>query len=211
VDGAGRPSLSWRTDGANPVKLRSVKPHTSITSFACFMRLWRIRRETKVSRLNKNFAVTYVFLVVLPIFGLVGILRSGQNLEAPTSVDGLWTIQAAAIKGAMPSCMSALGLDLDTPITISQSGKKFAINTGKTGGSGLIEGTTLQASLMPAGTLLPAPNCGGDGSVLFTATVEARASPRVLSGMMSLAGCPSCESVKFHAIKQASMREKGAQ
>ena len=164
-----------------------------------------------MSRLNKNAAVTYVFLVILPIFGLVGILRSGQNLEAPTSVDGVWAIQAAAVKGTLPSCMSALGLDLDTPVTISQSGKKFAINTAKTRGSGLIEGTTLQASLMPAGTLLPAPNCGGDGSVLLTATVETKASPRVLSGALSLAGCPSCESVKFHAIKQASRLEKGVQ
>ncbi len=175
------------------------------------MRLWRIRREPEVSHLNKNFAVMYVFLVVLPILGVVGILRSGQNLEAPTSVDGVWTIQADAIKGTMPSCMSALGLDLDTPITISQSGRKFDINTGKTRGSGLIEGMTLQASLMPVGTLLPAPNCGGDGSVLFTATVEVRASPRVLSGLMLLAGCPSSESVKFQAIKQVSMREKGVQ
>jgi hypothetical protein len=171
----------------------------------------RIQRGTKVSHLNKNFAVAYLFLVVLPIFGLVGILRNGQNLEAPASVNGVWAIQAAAIKGALPSCMSALGLDLDTPITISQSGKKFAINTGKIKGSGLIEGTTLQASLMPAGVLLPASNCGDDGSVLLTATVETKASARVLSGALSLAGCPSCESVKFHAIKQASMLEKGVQ
>jgi hypothetical protein len=164
-----------------------------------------------VSRLNKNFAVAYVFLVALPIFGLVGILRRGQNLKAPTSVDGVWAIQAAVTKGTMPSCMSALGLDLDTPVTISQSGKNFAINAGKTRGTGLIEGTTLQASLRRAGTLLPAPNCGGDGSVLLTATVEAKASPRVLSGSLSLASCPSCESVKFHAVKQASTQRQGVQ
>ena len=164
-----------------------------------------------MSRLDKNFAVAYVFLVALPIFGLVGILRSGQNLKAPTSVDGVWTIQAAATKRTMPSCMSALGFDLDTPVTISQSGKNFAINAGEIGGTGLIEGTTLQASLRPAGTLLPAPNCGGDGSVLLTATVEAKASPRVLSGALSLASCPSCESVKFHAVKQASTQKNGVQ
>ena len=155
--------------------------------------------------------MAYVFLVILPIFGVAAILRSGQNLEAPTSVDGVWTIQAAATKGAMPSCMSALGLDVDASITISQSGKKFAIHTQKTRGSGLIEGTTLQASLISVGTLLPTPNCGSDGPVLLTATVEIRASPRALSGVMLLAGCPSCESVKFHAIKQASMREKEVQ
>ncbi len=164
-----------------------------------------------MSRLNRNFAVAYVFLVALPIIGLVGILRSGRSLKAPTSVDGVWNIQAAATKGTMPSCVSALGLDLDTPVTISQSGKNFAINAGKTGGTGLIEGKKLQASLRPAGTLLPAPNCGGDGSVLLTATVEAKASPRVLSGALSVAGCPSCESVEFHAVKQAAAPKKGVQ
>ena len=168
-------------------------------------------REQKVSRLNKNFVVAYVCLVALPIFGLVGILRSGQNLKAPTSVDGVWTIQAATTKGTLPSCMSALGLDLDAPVTISQSGKNFAINAGKTAGTGLIEGTTLQASLRSAGTILPAANCGGDGSVLLTATVEAKASPRVLSGALSLASCPSCESVRFHAVKQASTEKQGVQ
>lgn len=160
---------------------------------------------------SKNFAVTYVFLVVLPIFVLVGILKNGQNLQAPASVDGVWIIQAAAIKEAAPLCMSALGLDLDAPIAISQSGKKFAINAGKTGGSGLIEGTTLQASLMPAGTLLPAPNCGGNGSVLFTATVESKASPRMLAGALSLAGCPSCQPVKFRAVKETSTQRKDVQ
>jgi hypothetical protein len=164
-----------------------------------------------VSRLNKNFVAAYVFLVALPILGLVGILRSGQTLKAPTSVDGVWTIQAAATKGTMPPCMSALGLDLDTLVTISQSGKNFAINAGKTGGTGLIEGTTLQALLRPGGSLLPAPNCGGDGSVLLTATVEVKESVRVLSGALSLASCPSCESVRFHAVKQASTLKKGVQ
>jgi len=164
-----------------------------------------------VSRLNKNFAIAYVFLVVLPIFGMLGILRSGQNLKAPTSVDGVWIIQAAAPNGTITWCMSALGLEADTPVTISQSGKNFAIHAGKTGGTGLIEGTTLHALLRPTGSLLAASHCGRDGSVLLTATVEAQASPRALSGALSLAGCLSCESMEFNAVKQASAEKQGAQ
>lgn len=172
-------------------------------------KLWKFRSGGKVASLTKNFAVAYVVLVALPIVGLVGILRSGQNLKAPTSVDGVWNIQIVATKGIMPSCASTLGLDLDAPVTISQSGRNFAINAGKTGGTGLIEGTTLHASLRPKGTLLLASNCGGDGSVLLTATIEANASPLVFSGVLSVAGCPSCESVKFHAVKQVSAQKKG--
>lgn len=164
-----------------------------------------------MSHSNRNFALAYVFLVALPITGLVGILRSGQSLKAPTSIDGAWSVQATATRGTSSSCMSALGLDPDTRVTISQSGKNFAINSGKTAGTGLIEGTTLQASLRPAGTLPAAANCGGDGSVLLTATVDAKATPRVLSGAFSVAGCPACESVEFHAVKQAATQKKGAQ
>ena len=164
-----------------------------------------------MSHSNRNFAVAYVFLVALPITGLVGILRSGRSLKAPPSVDGVWSVQATGTTGTLSSCMSALGLDQDARVTISQSGKNFAINTGKTAGTGLIEGTALQASLRPAGPLSAAPNCGGDGSVMLTATVDAKASPRTFSGALSVADCPSCESVEFHAVKQASTQKKGAQ
>jgi hypothetical protein len=164
-----------------------------------------------VSHSNRNFAVAYVFLVALPIVGLVGILKSGRNLKAPTSVDGAWSVQATATSGTSSSCMSALGLSADTRVTISQSGNNFGISFGKAAGTGLIEGTSLQASLKPAGPFPAAPNCGGDGSVLLTATVDVKASPRVLAGALSVAGCPPCESVEFHAVKQASTQKKGAQ
>lgn len=163
-----------------------------------------------MSHSNRNFAVAYVFLVALPITGLAGILRSGRNLKAPTSVDGVWRVQAVAVKKSLSSCVS-LDLDPDTPVTISQSGKNFAINSGKIAGTGLIDRTTLRASLGPTDTLHPVPNCDGDGSVLLTATVDAKASPRVLSGALSVAGCPSCEPVEFHAVRQASTQKKGAQ
>jgi hypothetical protein len=124
-------------------------------------------------------------------------------------VDGVWIIQAAATKSPLSVCVSSLGLDPDTPVTISQSGKNFTINAGKAKGTGAIDGTTLQAQLSPA--KVPAANCGNDGSVALAATLEAKASPRALSGVLSVAGCPSCESVEFHALKQASIQKKGGQ
>ena len=162
-----------------------------------------------MSHSNRKFAIAYLFLVALPITGLVGILRSGRSLKAPTSVDGAWSVQAAAANRTI-SCVSALGLDRDTPVTISQSGRFFEINAGNAGGTGVIEGTTLQASLGGARTLPAGADCGGDGFVMLTATVDAKASPQVLSGTLSVAGCPSCESVEFHAVKQAPQK-KGAQ
>jgi hypothetical protein len=159
---------------------------------------------------NRNFAIAYVLLVALPITGLIGVLRSGRNLKAPTSVDGVWRVQADATKVALSACVSALGLDPDTPVAISQSGKNFAISGVKAGGTGVIEGTTLHAALRPAGGP-PSANCAGEGSVALTVTVDAKADPRVMSGVLSVAGCPLCEAVEFHAVRQASTQKKGAQ
>jgi hypothetical protein len=107
--------------------------------------------------------------------------------------------------------MSALGLDRDTPVTISQSGENFLITSGKTVGTGQIEGSSLQASLRPAEPLRAASTCGDDDSLQLTATIDAKASPRALSGTLSVASCPSCESVEFHAVKQGSTQKKGGQ
>lgn len=160
-----------------------------------------------MSHSNRTFVVAYVFLVALPITGLAGILRSGRNLKAPTSIDGAWSIQAT--KGTFPSCMGALGLDSDARVAISQSGENFSMSAGKAVGSGIIEGSILRASLKPAGSA-PAANCGGDGSVMLAATIDANASPRALSGTFSVPGCSSCDSVEIHAVKQATQK-KGAQ
>jgi hypothetical protein len=164
-----------------------------------------------VSNSNRNFAVAYVFLVALPITGLMGILSSGRSLKAPISVDGVWSIQAAPTKGALSPCIGAVGLGRDMPLTISQSGENFVINSDKAAGDGLVAGLTLQASLKPVGSVSGAANCGDDGSVLLIATVDAKASPGAFSGALSVPSCPSCESVEFHAVKQTSTQKKGGQ
>jgi hypothetical protein len=164
-----------------------------------------------VSHSNRNFAIAYVFLVALPIAGLAGILRSGRNLKAPTSIDGAWSLQANPTTATLPSCMRALGFDAETRVAISQSGENFVINAEKIAGSGRIQGSTLRASLRPVGAIPSDPACGSDTSATFTATVDANARPRVLWGALLLAGCPSCDPVGFHATKQATTQKKGAQ
>ncbi len=166
--------------------------------------------KEKVFYPHRNFAVAYVLLVALPIAGLVGILKSGRIVKAPTSVDGVWTIHAVAPQGTMSPCVSALGFDRDTPVTISQSGRNLIVKAEKIEGAALIEDTALQGSLRTTGSPIPSANCGGDDSVVLTATVEARTSPQVISGTLSVAGCPSCQAVEFHAVKQALTQGKGA-
>lgn len=159
---------------------------------------------------NRNFAIAYVFLVALPITGLVGVLRSGRDLKAPISVDGGWKFRTGASRGDLSPCLSLLGLDADTPITISQSGRYLAIGGAKAGGTGVLEGSALHAVLRPAGGAPPA-NCAGEGSVALAATVDPKGNPSAISGVLSVDGCPSCGSVEFQAVRQASTQKKGGQ
>jgi Kef-type K+ transport system membrane component KefB len=58
-----------------------------------------------MSRSRRNFVFAYAFLVILPLAGLVGILRGGHNLKAPSPVDGVWNLHAdpAQLVSAMPN------------------------------------------------------------------------------------------------------------
>lgn len=164
-----------------------------------------------MSHSNRNFALAYVFLVALPIAGLVGILRSGRHLTAPPSIDGAWAVHATPSKSAPAPCMKELAFDTDTRATISQSGRNFGINVGKAAGTGVITGTTLRASLGPVSPASAGSSCGSSDSVLLTATIDANSSPRTFSGALSVAGCGTCEPVQFHALKQLPAQTKGGQ
>ena len=158
---------------------------------------------------NRNFAIAYVFLVALPIAGLAGILRSGRNLKAPASIDGVWMINTVRTVETPSSCVSTFGLNVDAQVALSQSGRNFEISTDKITGTGIVEGSTLRASLRSVRPRRAVANCGSNDSLILTATLDAAASPHALSGVLSVPGCPSCESVEFHATKQPATQEKG--
>src|SRR5258708_37965571 len=81
------------------------------------------RRKTQMSHTNRNFVIAYIFLVALPVLGLVGVLKSGRTLSAPFSVDGAWKIEPGAGSLSSSPCSAFLSSVLNAPISISQSGK----------------------------------------------------------------------------------------
>src|ERR1700733_12903531 len=58
-----------------------------------------------MSGTRKHFGFAYVFLVILPLAGLVGILRGGHNLKEPVAVDGIRNLHAdpAQLISQMPN------------------------------------------------------------------------------------------------------------
>jgi hypothetical protein len=165
-----------------------------------------------MSHANRNFMIAYALLVALPIVGLVGVLKRGHTLTAPISVDGLWQLQADPAQLAALPCGKTLGQNPETALAISQSGRNFTLslaNGPKSSASGIVDGTTLKASILPSGSWSEDAGCGAGRELSLVATVDPKLYPRSLSGMLSVSHCESCGSVEFHAVRLAPGAKSG--
>jgi len=166
-----------------------------------------------MSHNNRNFILSYILLVGLPIAGLVGVLKSGRKLTAPVSVDGLWHLQVDSDRLAALPCGKALAESPDTALAISQSGKNFTLtlpNGPKSTASGALDGTALQASIAPSADWSAQSGCGNGRELSLIATVDTKADPRTLTGRLSINNCPSCDAVEIRAVRQTPPARKAA-
>ena len=148
---------------------------------------------------NRNFVIAYVFLVVLPVLGLVGVLKSGRGLTAPFSVDGAWKIESS--RPSASPCGNFLSSISNAPLSISQSGKALVVTlSGTKTTTGTLDGKILKAQFTAADKSR-ATECG-NGSLTLTATLDPVGEPRTLSGTLAVEDCASCAPMEFHAIRQ---------
>jgi hypothetical protein len=165
-----------------------------------------------MSNTNRNFIIAYILLVALPIVGLLGVLKTGRSLTAPISVDGLWQLQADPTRLASLPCGKTLGQNPETTLAISQSGKNFTLslaNGPKSSASGVLDGATLKASVVPAAPWSKETGCGVGRELSLVATIDPKTDPRSLAGILTVSDCPSCGSVAFHAVHIALPAKKG--
>ena len=158
---------------------------------------------------NRNFLFAYVLLVALPVVGLAGVLRSGRNLSAPTSVSGTWQISASPDQLAGLPCGKSL-LVPNSAFTVAQSGRAFTLNTPNSALSattGTVEGNTINATLIPSAMAAKQNGCG-EHSLSLTATVDTKASPRSFQGTLRVQNCPQCAPVDFRAVRDEQAKAK---
>lgn len=154
---------------------------------------------------NRKFFIAYVLLVGVPILGLVGILKSGRAMAAPISVDGTWTLQADPVSLSSLPCGKLLTA---SDLVISQSGGNFTLtlkDTPKSTASGSLTGTILRASLLPASP--DDIDCGRGHQLVLLATVDPKATPKSLTGTISLTDCPTCKPIEFHAVRRSPVAQ----
>src|SRR5579862_782019 len=162
-----------------------------------------------MSSTNRNFIFAYAFLVVLPLVGLAGILKSGRRLAAPPLIDGLWSIQLDTTADDPHPCSLVSNSLLPKSISISQSGRTFVLavpGNPQITGSGTLDGNSLHATWTApaaaplAGSLDP-HSCSGQ-VVSLLASLDRPTGGGVLTGSFSAADCPSCTPVAFRAERQ---------
>lgn len=166
----------------------------------------QIGEPARMSATNRNFVLAYALLVILPLVGLAGILKSGHRLKAPVSIDGVWNLRVdSAQLDALP-CGKMIAATPDKAITISQSGTTFVLSipsVPKMAASGILDGTTLQASLKPVESSSEG-SCAMGQRLTLLANVDRRVDSSILTGTLSAANCPTCASVGFRAERQAT-------
>ena len=160
-----------------------------------------------MSHTNRNFVIAYIFLVALPVLGLVGVLKSGRALSAPFSVDGAWKVEPADSILSSSSCDAFLTSVLNSPISISQSGKTLVVTVsgGARTTTGTLDGKIIKAEFaaadLPVKDRPAAADCS-DRALALTATLDPMAEPRTLNGTLVVEGCESCAPMKLRAIRQ---------
>ena len=157
---------------------------------------------------GRSFVFAYAFLVVLPLFGLAGVLRNGRHLSAPPAIDGLWRFQIDAGEGN--GCGIFLASIPDKLISISQSGKSFILSVPSEpaiAAAGTIEGNTLRASLTSRKSSSQ-NSCSGATEFNLVAKVDGQANSSLITGVLSDANCVSCAAVPFKAERQKDATSK---
>ena len=165
-----------------------------------------------MSRTSRNFVFAYTFLVILPLAGLVGILRGGHNLKAPVSIDGVWTLRADLVQLASLPCGSFLTAN-SASFAISQSGKSFAITlpaASKMAGSGALDALAVHASLSPNESSADT-HCAPGQKLSLLANIDRRVNASLMTGTLSAADCSSCAFVNFQAERQIAAARQGGE
>ena len=164
-----------------------------------------------MTRTHKTFILSYVLLVILPILALLGILKYGRRLTAPTAVGGIWKLRSNLVANGNAGCSGFFGSLQDVSLEISQSGKDLTLTLPaglRERAAGLIQGDTLTASFLPTDFGSSGESCGFDGPISLTATVDPSSTPRSFSGTLSILGCDSCGTAFVQAVREEKSTEK---
>jgi hypothetical protein len=136
----------------------------------------------------------YILFVGIPVFGVLGVLRIGSNLQAPVSVGGAWMITLDSQASSTVSCLFPSFETGQLGLIILQSGPSLTIQFSDGDQitlEGEIQGTTILAAT-PDSSSYPV-------DLSLTAEVDRSVEPDQMQGMIDRAGCPA--PLPFQAVR----------
>lgn len=142
--------------------------------------------------------LTYLFLVGIPLAGLLGILEIGEGLVAPRPVAGTWVAVEGRSRAAWDSrCRTAADADEDeagpSEVKIVQSGARAEVTWSSVRASEFrvtLRGDSLE------GKLVLAASSGCPGGVLTLRAVVGQVNARDrITGALRPEDCPTCNPI----------------
>jgi hypothetical protein len=155
---------------------------------------------------KRKLIIAYICLVGMPLLGLLGILRAGQQLTPPVSVGGAWSLEANFGALGSGSCTDLLTSVSQPFLSIYQSGANLVFtlnNPQKTALPGTIQGAELTMSRDDAPVSTATGACTNPQSIQLNGTVGNQGGQRVLKGILTIQGCAACQPILFRAVRQS--------
>ena len=138
---------------------------------------------------KNNLTFGYVLFVGIPLLILIGTLRAGADLSAPSAVSGDWTVEPAPNK-----CAESLANASQPALSIYQTGSNLLIVFNDP------RKTTLAGKLEDGSVTAVSATIGGH-ALRLEAAVSGKPGHRSLQGRLSFDGSNACAPVPFRAVK----------
>lgn len=145
----------------------------------------------------------YLIFVGIPLGLLFGVLRVGEEIEAPMAIHGAYAVAPMASTGFV--CYAYLLGGDDSTVTVAQSGRQVTVTLGPKGEitlTGKLIGASLTAEgVIPPGTTPRYVACPAGDTIRMTVQAQRTARTKRLHTTLFIAGCPECQPLGFVAVR----------
>lgn len=152
----------------------------------------------------------YLILVGLPILGILGLLRAGQNLAAPITLAGTWDAQLHLESPTDSSVCEAPIRPAPVVLSIKQSGQHVFLtfdDLQKTTLKGNVQDLTIYASFIPERRGLTNRSGPETTAIYFQGRVDRQTEPDRLLGVLTFNCGPVLSKVGVVASRQSGARQ----
>jgi len=146
----------------------------------------------------------YLLLVGTPLLGLVGLLRVGERIEAPSAIAGTWAVDSAFSRAVERGCFPRAFAEA-TAFEITQSGRFVRLTANDAAATtfeGRLDGGALVARGARAAPTTALPQCAAPRATELRLRLLDDAGTQQLAGSWGLPECAACRALPFRATRQ---------